>query len=151
MLLRNLDPNNGHINGSRYIVLSITKGCIHAILTSGPKAGNTIMIPRIRFQPKQKELCYELERLQFPVRLCFAITANKSQVNFSNNINISYITLNSIITGTNIPINWDLTEWWVLCTRNALCSFVEGWTWRCCQNIQTSRSYESEPHEKCCI
>ena len=69
----------GHVNGSRYIVLAISKGVIHALLISGPKAGAEIFIPRILFQPKQPQLMYEFERRQFPVRACFGITANKSQ------------------------------------------------------------------------
>ena len=42
-------------------------------------AGKQIYIPRILFHPKQKELMFEMERKQFPVRPCFAITGNKSQ------------------------------------------------------------------------
>ena len=37
------------------------------------------MIPRILFQPKDRSLSVEMERRQFPVRLCFAVTSNKSQ------------------------------------------------------------------------
>ena len=37
------------------------------------------MIPRIKFQPKDRSLPVEMERSQFPVRLCFAVTSNKSQ------------------------------------------------------------------------
>ena len=42
-------------------------------------AGNTIMIPRINFHPTDRSLPIEMERKQFPVRLCFAVTSNKSQ------------------------------------------------------------------------
>ena len=59
MLLSNLDKKNGHANGSRYI--------------------NILLIPRIIFQPKDQELPFEMERRQFPVRPCFAMTSNKSQ------------------------------------------------------------------------
>ena len=37
------------------------------------------MIPRIPFQPKDRSLPIEMERRQFPVCLCFAVTSNKSQ------------------------------------------------------------------------
>ena len=37
------------------------------------------MIPRIKFHPKDVTLPIEMERKQFPVRLCFAVTSNKSQ------------------------------------------------------------------------
>ena len=46
---------------------------------TGKHAGKQIYIPRILFHPKQKELMFEMERKQFPVRPCFAITGNKSQ------------------------------------------------------------------------
>ena len=41
--------------------------------------GNDILIPRIKFHPKDRKLPVEMERVQFPIRLCFGITANKSQ------------------------------------------------------------------------
>jgi len=37
------------------------------------------LIPRIRLSPNTKTLFVPLKRLQFPVRLAFAITINKSQ------------------------------------------------------------------------
>ena len=37
------------------------------------------MIPRISFQPKDRSLPIEMERRQFPLRLAFAVTSNKSQ------------------------------------------------------------------------
>ena len=37
------------------------------------------MIPRIAFHPKDRTLPFEMERKQFPVRLCFSVTSNKSQ------------------------------------------------------------------------
>ena len=81
MMLRNLDPANGHVNGSRYVVISMTSKVIHARLaTSGPNKGQEIMIPRILFHPKDRTLPFEMERKQFPIRVCFGITSNKSQV-----------------------------------------------------------------------
>ena len=37
------------------------------------------MIPRIKFHPRDRSLPIEMERKQFPIRLCFAVTSNKSQ------------------------------------------------------------------------
>ena len=39
MLTRNLDPQNGHVNGARYIVLELKKKIIHARLATGPHKG----------------------------------------------------------------------------------------------------------------
>ena len=74
MLIRNLDPANGHVNGSRYIIRKLTPNVIYAELATGPKAGQFLMIPRIVFQPEDPGLPFEFERKQFPIRLCFAMT-----------------------------------------------------------------------------
>ena len=79
MLMRNLDPKRGHVNGTRYIVKALYPRIIFAEIAVGPYKGNEIMIPRIAFYPKDVSLPIELERKQFPVRLCFAVTSNKSQ------------------------------------------------------------------------
>ena len=55
---------------------------IHARLATGPykgKGNDDILIPRIKFLPKDKKMPYEMQRIQFPVRLGFAITHFRSQ------------------------------------------------------------------------
>ena len=79
MLIRNLDPKNGHVNGSRYIVIKLSANVIYAELATGPKAGEKLMIPRILFHPQDPSLPFEFERKQFPIRPCFGMTSNKSQ------------------------------------------------------------------------
>ena len=41
--------------------------------------GKVVLIPRTRLSPNAETLPVLLKRLQFPVRLAFAITINKSQ------------------------------------------------------------------------
>ena len=80
MLIRTLDPVNGHINGTRYIVKALTDRIIHGEIAHPLKfKGNEIFIPRILFHPKDKTITFEFERKQFPIRSCFALTSNKCQ------------------------------------------------------------------------
>ena len=78
-LMRNLDPANGHCNGSRYVVKALSKKIITAELAVGPHKGNILHIPRIVFQPDDRNIPVEFQRRQFPVRPSFAITSNACQ------------------------------------------------------------------------
>ena len=48
-------------------------------LITGDHAGRFVFIPRIRLQPPDGQLPFVFYRLQFPIRLCFVMTINKSQ------------------------------------------------------------------------
>ena len=87
MLLRNLDPANGHCNGSRYVVTNLREHTIEAQLLSGPHKGKTLLIPRIEVTTSQN--CpIEFSRFQFPVRLAYGMTAHKSQGQTFNEVAI---------------------------------------------------------------
>ena len=45
MLMRNLDPQNGHVNGARYVVKSMYKHIIHAEVATGTHKGKDILLP----------------------------------------------------------------------------------------------------------
>jgi hypothetical protein len=77
MLLRNLDPSNGLCNGTRMILLRIKPRVLECRILGGD--GKTVFIPRISIEPSEGDLHIELSRRQFPVRLAFAMTINKSQ------------------------------------------------------------------------
>jgi hypothetical protein len=81
MLLRNLDPLKGLCNGTRLRVIQIRQRVLKCSIISGdPKfAGNVVFIPRITLAPSAEDLPIPLRRRQFPVRLAFAMTVNKSQ------------------------------------------------------------------------
>lgn len=79
MMLRNLHPSEGHVNGARYRVNNILSFVIDATVSSGTHMGKSVLIPRIIFQPTNKCIPFRMQRRQFPLRLCFAVTINKSQ------------------------------------------------------------------------
>ena len=79
MLLRNLCPKEGLCNGSRMIVTSLRNHCIEGRLLGGDFDGQLRTIPRIKLSSGEKDLTFTLTRKQFPIRLCFAMTINKSQ------------------------------------------------------------------------
>lgn len=76
MLLRNLDPPK-LCNGTRLTIKNMMPHVLEATIMSGKYAGLHCFIPRIPMRPQ--ELPFEFERLQFPVKLSFAMTINKSQ------------------------------------------------------------------------
>lgn len=76
MLFRNLDPPK-LCNGTRLRVKSILNNTIQATILSGTHKCEDIFIPRIPLIPN--DLVFNFKRLQFPIRLAFAMTINKSQ------------------------------------------------------------------------
>ncbi|KAL6579387.1 hypothetical protein OROMI_009603 [Orobanche minor] len=80
MLLRNINPSEGLCNGTRLICRDLGKNVISAEIATGQHVGNLVFIPRIPLEPSDKQKCpIPFKRHQFPVRLCFAMTFNKSQ------------------------------------------------------------------------
>ena len=79
ILLRNLNQSIGLCNGTRLIVTSLGDMVIQATIMSGSFAGHSVLIPRIRLTLKNHKLPFVLERRQFPIRVCYAMTINKSQ------------------------------------------------------------------------
>ncbi|VDO45527.1 unnamed protein product, partial [Heligmosomoides polygyrus] len=89
MLLRNLDVINGLCNGSRFIVKHIGQRvliCEHAV---GSRQGYQVLIPRIDCYYTHRMLPFRLRRRQFPLRLSFAMTINKSQGQTFSRVGIS--------------------------------------------------------------
>jgi ATP-dependent DNA helicase PIF1 len=79
MLLRNLDVHQGLCNGTRLIVRQLHNHTIDCEVPTGSNKGNRTLIPRITLTPSDIFLPFKLRRQQFPVRLSFAMTINKSQ------------------------------------------------------------------------
>jgi hypothetical protein len=79
MLLRNIAPKAGLCNGTRLMVVRCATRIIEAQILTGEKFGNLVFIPRISLTPSSSELPFEMTRRQFPIRLAYAMTINKSQ------------------------------------------------------------------------
>lgn len=76
MLLRNLKPPK-LCNGTRLQVRVLHRNIVEGIILTGSAKGETVFIPRIPLIPN--DLPFEFRRLQFPLKVCFAMTINKSQ------------------------------------------------------------------------
>ncbi|CAI0558527.1 unnamed protein product [Linum tenue] len=79
MLLRNLNPEIGLCNGTMLMVVYLGHYVIKGIIMGGAFDGKTVAIPRIVLNINDCRWPFILKRRQFPVRLCYAMTINKSQ------------------------------------------------------------------------
>ena len=73
-VLRNI---NEICNGTRLAVKELKNNMIKATFLKGKYKGEDVLIPRISMVPTDVPLM--IKRLQFPVRLAFAMAMNKSQ------------------------------------------------------------------------
>jgi hypothetical protein len=79
ILIRNLSPKQGMCNGTRLRLLGISRYCLKVAILGGKWDGEIRLLPRIKLTTTEEDLPFILERKQFPVRVCFAMTVNKSQ------------------------------------------------------------------------
>ncbi|XP_048441363.1 uncharacterized protein LOC125477912 [Pyrus x bretschneideri] len=89
MLLRNIDPKMGLCNGTRLACHGAYNNLIDAEILSGQFAGTRVFLPRISLKTTESAgLPFEMMRKQFPVKLSFALTINKSQGQTIPNVGI---------------------------------------------------------------
>jgi ATP-dependent DNA helicase PIF1 len=116
IFLRNIDPANGLCNGTRLVVRWFQRNSIDAEIVLGKHAGKRIFLPQIPFVPFDDEMFpFQFKRKQFPVRLSFAMTVNKSQGQTIPNVGVFlpasvfshgqlYIAMSRATVRTNIKI-----------------------------------------------
>lgn len=76
IMLRNINQPR-LCNGTRLAVKKLMPNVIEATILKGRYKGEDVLIPRIPMIPN--DLPFDFKRLQFPVRLAFAMTINKAQ------------------------------------------------------------------------
>ncbi|GFX89533.1 ATP-dependent DNA helicase [Trichonephila clavipes] len=76
ILLRNINPPR-LCNGTRLAVKKMMNDVIEAKILTRKFKGEDVLLPRIPMIPT--DMPFEFKRLQFPVRLAFAMTINKAQ------------------------------------------------------------------------
>ena len=79
MLLMNLDTPKGLCNGTRLIVTQLTHRITEAEIIIGKSRGSKPYIPRIVTTSTDSKWPFKIKRRQFPVRVSYAMTINKSQ------------------------------------------------------------------------
>jgi ATP-dependent exoDNAse (exonuclease V) alpha subunit len=121
MILKNLDPSHGVCNGSRGILTRCRNRVLEIRLLTGQHAGKTVFIPRIANQPSQEENSFKFTRKQFPVRLCFSMTINKSQGQSVNHVGLDlrssvfthgqfYVGISRVTSVSKVKVVWNEAE-----------------------------------------
>ena len=77
ILLRNINPSVGLSNGTRLMVKSFHERTIVCSLLNNP--AKNVILPRVELAPSDATSPFTLRRRQFPIRLAYAMTINKSQ------------------------------------------------------------------------
>lgn len=80
MILRNIHPALGLVNGCRLVVLEAKRNVLLCRILNGSHAGQIREIPRITLKYEGSQYPFKFQRHQFRVRLAFAMSVNKSQV-----------------------------------------------------------------------
>jgi ATP-dependent exoDNAse (exonuclease V) alpha subunit len=118
MILRNLDPANGVCNGSRGILRRYAQRVMEVELITGDHIGHKVFVPRISNYPTEEQVAFKFSRRQFPVRLAFAMTINKSQGQTVKHVGLDlrrpvfthgqfYVGVSRVTSMSNIKAIWE--------------------------------------------
>jgi hypothetical protein len=123
MVLCNLDPAKGICNGTRGILTKIGLRVLEIELLNNNHTRSRVFIPRIGIIPSDHQIPFSFKRHQFPIRLCFAMTINKSQGQSVKHVGLDlrcpvfthgqfYVAISRVTSVNNIKAIWNpiLTE-----------------------------------------
>ena len=81
ILMRNMDIRAGHCNGTRYLVKHIGQYrlVLHKLDVKEGDKNKVLILPRIPMRYGGERFPFELTRLQFPLKIAFALTINRAQ------------------------------------------------------------------------
>lgn len=79
MLIRNVNQQEGLYNGTRLMVSQLLPTIIEATIITGTSIRKRAYIPRIKFIHKNSNLPFTFIWKEFPIKVCYAMTINKSQ------------------------------------------------------------------------
>ncbi|XP_013589518.1 PREDICTED: uncharacterized protein LOC106297932 [Brassica oleracea var. oleracea] len=79
MVLRNIAPTDGLMNGTRLQITQLMDFMVQARIITGERIGEIVDIPRLLITPSNTRLPFKMRRRQLPLVVAFAITINKSQ------------------------------------------------------------------------
>jgi ATP-dependent DNA helicase PIF1 len=88
MLLRNINQSVGLCNGTRLIVTNLGHNVIEAVIITGTHIGEKVYIPRINLTTQGCRWPFVLSRRQFPIKVCYSMTINKSQGQTLSNVGV---------------------------------------------------------------
>ncbi|XP_021733394.1 uncharacterized protein LOC110700196 [Chenopodium quinoa] len=88
-LLRNIMPSEGLCNGTRLVCKTFLPNVIVCEISVGQYKGTPVFVHRANLRPPaNSSYPFAFERKQFPIKLCFAMTINKSQGQTLNQVSI---------------------------------------------------------------
>ena len=88
VLLRNINQAQGLCNGTRLLVRRLGDRILEAEIMTGSHIGALVGIPRIVLNGTSPRWPFTLQRRQFPVRVCYAMTINKCQGQTLNRVGV---------------------------------------------------------------
>ena len=118
MILWNLNPGEGVCNGSQGIVTRMSNRVLEVQLLTGDHAGKITFIPRMSIVPSSTQVPFEFCRRQFLVKVCFAMSINKSQGQSAKHVGLDlrnvvfthgqlYVAVSQVMSVQNIKAIWD--------------------------------------------